>query len=220
MIRPSVVLFAFTWLLLSSPASATPVRIDFSGAFSAALDPGGLLDELPLGTPFSGFVEYDTSWPRGAAGDFFSTPSTSGRIRITFAGTTTTRLGELSIHVEDDGPRGDELVISGLIPVGAFFAGSEILRFDVIYVAFRDPSGAMFSNDALQAYVPQGIAAQAETTGCRWTAESQFDYCDQFSGDTFLASLAIDAYWSVPEPGAAALVALGIALLAGRSGIR
>ena len=206
-------------LLLASPAAATPVRVDFSGVFSAALDPAGLLDGLALGTPFTGFVEYDTSWPRGVPGGFFSTPETSGRIRITFAGGNTTRSGEMQISVRNDGPRGDELVISGLRPSSVFFAGGDILRFETLYVAFRDPSGAMFSNAGLQGHVPPGVAAQIETIGCRWTAATQFDYCNTLVEDIFLATLRIDSYRFVPEPASALLVACGLALLA-RAGSR
>lgn len=201
-------------LLLAGPAAATPVRVDFSGVFSAALDPAGLLDGLALGTPFTGFVEYDTSWPRGFGGAYYSTPSNTGRIRIAFAGGNTTRAGEIQVDVVNDGPRGDELSITGIRPSSVFFAGSEILRFDSLYVAFRDPSGAMFSDDGLPAHVPSGVAAQIEAIGCRWTAATQFDYCNTLVEDLFFATLRIDSYRFVPEPASALLVACGVALLA------
>jgi hypothetical protein len=199
-------------LVAAVPAAATPVRVDFSGVLSAALDPAGLLDGLALGTPFTGFVEYDSSRARGFSGDFFSTPTTSGRIRITFAGGNTTRSGEMQISVRNDGPRGDELVISGLRPSSVFFAGGDILRFETLYVAFRDPSGAMFSSVGLQAHVPPGVAAQVEAIGCRWTAATQFDYCNAIVEDLFFATLRVDAYRFVPEPASALLVACGVAM--------
>jgi hypothetical protein len=202
-------------LIAAAPAAATPVRIDFSGEFDAALDPAELLYDLPFGTPFTGFVEYDTSWPETFEGTYLSPTATSGRIRITFAGGNTTRLGEVSVSVVNDGPHGDELVISTTWPpTSVFFTPWETLRFDLVIVAFRDPTGAMFSNEFLPGDLPQGLAAQVETQGCRWTAPTQFQYCNALVEDTFLASLRIDSYTMVPEPASALLVALGISLLA------
>lgn len=202
-------------LLAAAPAAATPVRIDFSGTFSAALDPAGLLDGLDLGTPFAGFVEYDSSWRASFQGNYSSPTASSGRIRITFAGGNTTRLGEVRVSVVNDGPHGDELLVSSMFaPTSVIFTPTEILRFDLVIVAFRDPTGAMFSNEFLPGAMPPDLAAQVETQGCRWSAPTQFQPCNALVEDTFLATLRIDSYTMVPEPASALLVALGISLLA------
>ena len=223
---PGLTALVCLWAAVAtSPAGASVITVAFSGSIVEVQDPMQTGDgSIVVGTPVSGSFTIDTTTPENSNPDHrgfaFFVPGRDG-IPFEFSA----RFGQQSFLVNLPlnsmalGPRASFDVFDGLpfdpngadvdqFQFGAAFASGGFQAFEeqatVVRLLLSAPGGRAISSTSL-ARIPFDLAAfpDAQLT--------------LFRGDSgFFARGRIDRLTVAPEPGAAGLLAFGLALLARR----
>ena len=219
--------------LVAAPAGAVPLRVEFSGAIAALQDPNGIGDgSIVVGLPFAGSVTFDTTLSdqferadRSRYNPVFDDP-----LPFEFS----VDIGSNSFFVNLPSLMGGgalaQIDIFDGLPSAANGGNVDVFELAVVFLgstppglfarevgatlALTAPGGRTLTSNAL-AQVPFDLVAFPD-------AQLLFEFVvPPRPGDTqrcctLSAQGRIDRLRVVPEPGAAGLLALGVALLARR----
>jgi len=195
--------------LRAAPALASPLTFDFSGVLD------GAIGTISSGTAYSGAVTYDLSafgttvaYHNGQqttyTGQPLSVTATIGGVTITASSNAYTELNNnLNIAVPVSYPNGDNLFLYGNTQGGPTWGGVVI---DDLYLSLNDSTGAVFSGNNLPASLSFGSFT---------STLFGLNYNPLGAGNVNLVSPLstlgpAGPVYPIPEPSAAALLALGM----------